>query len=104
MMHRDVLALALVLLVSALGAEAQQTTQLQHVGVLTPAVSSAVRDVWQAFRDRLRELGWQEGRNLVIEYRSAEGNFERLPALAAELVDLKVPYSLRPTLQGRARR
>jgi len=63
-------------------------------------VSSAVRDVWQAFRDGLRELGWQEGRNLVIEYRSAEGNFERLAALAAELVDLKVPVLVAANTPG----
>ena len=63
-------------------------------------MSSAVRDVWQAFRDGLRELGWQEGRNLVIEYRSAEGNFERLAALAAELVDLKVPVLVAANTPG----
>jgi len=78
------------IIATPLVAEAQQQTQLQRVGVLTPAVSSAVRDMWQAFRDGLRKLGWYEGRDIVIEYRSAEGDFHRLPALAAELVDLKV--------------
>ena len=81
---------ALGLLAPPFAAEAQQQTQLQRVGLLTPAASSAVRDVWQAFRGGLRELGWHEGRNIVVEYRSAEGEFQRLPALAAELVDLKV--------------
>jgi putative ABC transport system substrate-binding protein len=38
----------------------------------------------------MRELGYVEGKNLAIEWRSADGNYERLPALAAELVDLKV--------------
>ena len=89
-MYLGVLSLALVLLVSPLGADAQQTTELPRVGVLTPAVSSVVREEWQAFRDGMRELGWEEGRNIVLEYRAAEGNFERLPALAAELVNLKV--------------
>ena len=43
-----------------------------------------------AFRQGLRDLGYVEGRNVVIEYRDAEGKLERLPALAAELVALKV--------------
>jgi putative ABC transport system substrate-binding protein len=44
----------------------------------------------EAFRQGLRELGYVEGRDVVIEYRSAGGNSERLPALAAELVALKI--------------
>ena len=44
----------------------------------------------EAFRQRLRELGYVEGKNIVIEYRYAEGKLERLPDLAAELVRLKV--------------
>ena len=46
--------------------------------------------LWQAFRLGLRERGWIEGRNLLIEFREAEGNFARLPELAADLVRLKV--------------
>ena len=57
---------------------------------------------------RLRDLGYVEGRNLVIEYRDAEGKFDRLPALAAELVALKIAIafgaglsdSLLPDLRG----
>jgi putative ABC transport system substrate-binding protein len=45
---------------------------------------------FDAFRDGLRDLGYVEGENLFVEYRNAEGNFERLPAMAAELVDLRV--------------
>jgi len=47
-------------------------------------------DLHEAFRQGLRDLGYVEGRNLVIEYRDAEGKLGRLPALAAELVALKV--------------
>lgn len=60
-----------------------------RVGVLAPGSPgpSVYRD---AFRDGLRELGYVEGRSLVLEYRYAEGHFERFPALAAELVALQV--------------
>src|SRR5262245_9685123 len=51
----------------------------------------------EAFRQGLRDLGYVEGRNLLIEYRDAEGNNERLPALAAELVALKVDVIVAPT-------
>jgi putative ABC transport system substrate-binding protein len=50
----------------------------------------------EAFRQGLRDLGYVDGRNLVIDYRDAEGKFERLPALAAELVALKVDVILAP--------
>src|SRR5205085_4288885 len=46
--------------------------------------------IWEAFRHGLRDLGYVEGQNLVIEFRSAEGHVERLPALAAELVQRNV--------------
>ena len=53
------------------------------------AYPTAANDL-EAFRHRLRDLGYVEGKNLVIESRSAESGFERLPELAAELVGLKV--------------
>ena len=52
--------------------------------------SSGIQPVVEAFRQGLRELGYVEGQNIVLEYRWAEGQLERLPALAAELVRLKV--------------
>ena len=52
----------------------------------------------EAFRQGPRDLGYVEGRNLVIEYRDAEGKFERLPDLAAELVALKVDVIVADTL------
>src|SRR4029450_1973714 len=66
---------------------AQTPARVYRVGFLT-ATSIPFRE--EAFRQEMRRLGYTEGRNLTIEYRSAEGQFERLPALAAELVALKV--------------
>ena len=72
-----------------LAAEAQQATKVARIGYLSPSLASSphLRD---AFVQGLRDLGYIEGRNVVIEYRDAEGKLERLPALAAELVALKV--------------
>src|SRR5262245_20375352 len=71
---------------AGLGA-AQPPAKVIRVGYLTPNATPS-RD--EAFRHELARLGYAEGRNLIIEYRSAEGQFDRLPALAAELVALKV--------------
>ena len=69
-------------------ARAQQAGKIQHIGFLS--LSSGPGPPAEAFRQRLRELGYVEGRNLVIEYRWAAGKQERLPELAAELVRVKV--------------
>jgi putative ABC transport system substrate-binding protein len=71
-------------------AEAQQPTKVSRIGYLIAASLSAASARIEAFRQGLRELGYVEGKNIVIEWRSAEGKFDRLPALAAELVRLKV--------------
>jgi len=83
-----VLATMLLAIVSL--AEAQQAKYIPRIGFLTPASPSAVSARTEAFRQRLREIGYVEGKNIVIEYRYAEGKFDRLPSLAAELVRLKV--------------
>ena len=81
---------AVVLLAVAVIAEAQQPKKVPRIGYLTAASPSAIAARIEAFRQGLRELGYVEGKNIVIEYRYAEGKLDRLPALAAELVRLKV--------------
>ena len=71
-------------------AQAQQPTKIPRIGYLTAASLSANAARIEAFRQGLRELGYVEGKNIVIEWRYAEGKLDRLPALAAELVRLKV--------------
>jgi putative ABC transport system substrate-binding protein len=79
-----------------LATAAQQADKIARIGILTSdlAAGSHLRE---AFLQGLRDLGYVEGRNLVIELRSAEGKFERLPTLAAELVALKVDVILAPS-------
>ena len=87
--------LALALLASPLAAEAQQAAKVARIGYLATAPAEAASPhLREAFRQGLRDLGYVEGRNLVIEYRDTEGKLERLPALAAELVALKVDVIL----------
>jgi putative ABC transport system substrate-binding protein len=70
-------------------AEAQQAAKIARIGYLASNLAAGPH-LHEAFRQGLRDLGYIEGRNLVIEYRDAEGKLERLPALAAELVALKI--------------
>ena len=72
-------------------AVAQPAAKTVRIGYLT---TNPTPHFQEAFRQGLRDLGYVEGRNLVIEYRSAEGNLDRFPALAAELVTLKVEVIL----------
>jgi len=83
------IAIALVGLFNPVAAEAQQVAKVARIGYLAGSLA-ANPHLPEAFRQGLRDLGYIEGRNLVIEYRSPEGKPERLPALAAELVALKV--------------
>jgi putative ABC transport system substrate-binding protein len=77
------------LLAAPLAAEAQPAGKVPRIGYLA-LNPTANPHLHEAFRQGLRDLGYIEGRNVVIEYRDAEGKFERLPARAAELVALKV--------------
>ena len=82
--------LTTVLLTTAFSAEAQQPTKIPRIGFLSVTSLSTISARIEALRQGLRELGYVEGKNIVIELRSAEGKLDRLPALAAELVRLKV--------------
>src|SRR4029453_4891444 len=79
--------LALSLLFAPLAAEAQEAGKVARIGMLGGPPSDPFVE---AFRQGLRELGYVEGQNIVLEYRWAEGRMERLPGLAADLVRMKV--------------
>jgi putative ABC transport system substrate-binding protein len=82
--------LASGLLAAPLAVEAQPAQKIYRIGVLSSASRNTAEHAIKAFDEGLRELGYEEGRNAVIERRFADGQLERLPALAAELVRLKV--------------
>jgi ABC-type uncharacterized transport system substrate-binding protein len=79
-----------VVLTWPLHARAEDHRKVRRIGYLAGASAAAGSRFLEAFRQRLRELGWAEGQNIVVEHRYADGKFERLPDLAAELVRLKV--------------
>jgi len=91
-----VLTLCATLFALCLPAEAQQPTKIPRVGYLAANSLSDISARVEAFRQGLRELGYVEGKNIVLEWRSSEGKFDRLPALAAELVRLKVDMIVTP--------
>ena len=78
------------LAIESLRANAQQTGKIYRIGYLAGGSAAGSLAFVDHFREGLREHGWIEGRNVVLEYRFAEGRFDRLPALAADLVRLKV--------------
>jgi len=73
-----------------LAAESQQAAKVARIGFLAFSLTTADPRILGAFLQGLRDLGYVDGRNIAIEYRDAEGKSERFPALAAELVALKV--------------
>ena len=79
-----------MLLGLSFSADPQQPKKVPRIGFLLGATPSANTVRIEAFRQGLRDLGYVEGKNIVIEERYAEGKLDRLPALAAELVRLKV--------------
>ena len=81
---------AVVLLALGVTAEGQQPKRVPRIGFMIGTSPSIIPDRIEGFRQGLRELGYVEGKNIVIEYRVAESKVERLPDLLAELVRLKV--------------
>jgi putative ABC transport system substrate-binding protein len=79
-----------MLLALGFPAQAQQPKKVPRIGFLITSSPSTISARLEAFRQNLRELGYVEGTNIVIEYRYAEGKLDRLPSLADELVRLKV--------------
>jgi putative tryptophan/tyrosine transport system substrate-binding protein len=84
------LTLGAMLFALCVPAQAQQPDKIARIGLLIGSSPSANAARIEAFRQGLRDLGYVEGKNFVIEIRSAEGKFDRLPDLAAEIVRLKV--------------
>jgi putative ABC transport system substrate-binding protein len=91
-MRKPVLSILFVVVLLAVGAiaEAQQPAKITRIGYLDAVSLSVNAARVEAFRQSLRKLGYVEGKSIFIEWRSADGKLDRLPALAAELVHLKV--------------
>ena len=81
---------AIFLVVAAAIAEAQQPKKIPRIGILEARSPSDRPQIWVEFRHGLRDLGYIEGKDFVLEYRYADGNNQRLPDLAADLVRLRV--------------
>ena len=99
-MNRRETIMALAALGAALRtAAAQQPARIARIGYAAGDLGRGPLHLLEAFRQGLRDLGYVEGRNVVIEYRDAAGKLERLPALVAELVALKVDVIFAPGTQ-----
>ena len=94
--RRDTVLALLALGAAPLAAEAQQSAKAARIGFLSSNLAGNPRSPEQ-FLQGLRDLGYVEGRNVVIESRDAEGKLDRLPALAADLVALKVDVIVAPS-------
>ena len=82
--------LATLFLANVSLADAQQTGKIFRIGFLDPSTASSMAGLLDVFRQELTKLGWNEGKNITIEYRFSEGKTARMPELAADLVRLKV--------------
>ena len=84
------IALCTLLFGQSLSAQAQQATKIPRIGYLGATSPTATAARLDAFKQGLRELGYVEGKSILIDYRWAEGKLDRIPGLAAELVRLNV--------------
>ena len=96
MNRRDSVAALMAMGIAPTAAHAQSKGKVYRIGYLSAPTRASVEGVVQAFLGALRELGWVEGQNLIVEYRWAEGKVERLPELAAELVRSNVDLIVAP--------
>jgi putative ABC transport system substrate-binding protein len=87
--RRQFLVAATAMVIEPIGSEARESVKVYRIGWLTGGSPTSHAALLEAFRTGLQEHGWVEGRNIVLELRWAEGNLERLPALAADLVRQK---------------
>jgi len=104
MMRRRALLFLVGLTAGALGSRltraADSAQRVVRLGIVSPELPSSVGRGPSAFSDRLRELGWVEGQNLIVERRWAEGHFDRLPGLMAEVIGRKVDVLFTWTTPG----
>ncbi len=102
MRRRRFLALTVAGTLAASAAARAQQTVKYRIGVLgnVPLSDPGGAHLWGVFEQGLRELGYENGRNIVLEHRSSEGRYERLPELAAELIRLKVDIIVAPAVQN----
>ena len=111
-MSRDVAALAVVrillpllaFLAAPFVAQAQQASKVPRIGFLGTGSLAETANRLEAFRHRLRDLGYVEGQNIAIEYRWADGKVERFPDFAVDLVGLKVDVIVATSTLGPAAR
>jgi ABC-type uncharacterized transport system substrate-binding protein len=89
---KNILSILVVIAVMGVGAmaQAQQTGKIFRIGYLDNSSASGNAPLLEAFRQEMHKLGWVDGKNFTFEYRFADGKFDRLPDLAADLVRLKV--------------
>jgi putative ABC transport system substrate-binding protein len=83
--RRLFIAGVIAVLAAPIGVQAQQVKKIPVIGYLDAPTPSLTQHLCEAFRQGLQQHGWIEGRNVLIEYRSAEGRNERFPEMAAEM-------------------
>ena len=90
-------ALAIAVLMAPIALHAQQAAKVYRIGMLCPTQCVPTHPLWSPMMKGIRDFGWVEGQNVVIEFRHAMGRAERLPALAGELVAAKVDVLVAPS-------
>jgi len=100
MRHKAALAFCPLFLALSICVEAQQPSKVPKIGFLVVPSRAFFANRIESFQQRLQSLGYVEGKNIVIEYRYAEGNLDRLPDLAKEVVSVKVDVIVTTTAQG----